>query len=51
MILRNGNIFDAVNPETYVADIAVRDSKIAAIGKDIEITKSKTTFEVKLPLI
>ena len=24
---------------------------IAAIGKDIEITKSKTTFEVKLPLI
>jgi sensor histidine kinase YesM len=24
---------------------------LAAIGKDIEITKSKTTFEVKLPLI
>lgn len=33
MIIRNGTIFDAVNPAPYVADIAVRDGKIAAIGE------------------
>lgn len=33
MIIRNGTIFDAVNPTPYVADIAVRGGKIAAIGE------------------
>ena len=35
MILRNATIFDAVTPESYIADIAVRGGKIAAIGKDL----------------
>ncbi len=35
MILRNATVFDAVNPESYVSDIAVRGGKIAAIGKDL----------------
>ena len=35
MILRNGTIFDAVNAESYEADIAVRGGKIAAIGKNL----------------
>ena len=35
MILKNGTIFDAVNEQSYIADIAVRDGKIAAIGKDL----------------
>ena len=35
MILRNGTIFDAVHPESYVADIAVRNGKIAAIGANL----------------
>ena len=35
MILRNGTIFDAVNPQSYTADIAVRDGKIAAIGQNL----------------
>jgi len=35
MIIKNGNIHDAVHEEVYVADIALRDGKIAAIGKDI----------------
>ena len=35
MILKNGTIFDAIHPESYVADIAVRDGKIAAIGENL----------------
>lgn len=32
MIIRNGNVHDAIHPESYVADLALRDGKIAAIG-------------------
>ena len=35
MIIRNGEIYDAVNRQPYLADIAVRDGKIAAIGNDL----------------
>lgn len=35
MIIKNGNIHDAVNRDAYVADIALRSGKIAAIGKDL----------------
>ncbi len=35
MIIKNGNIFDAVNDETYVADIKVENGKIVEIGKDL----------------
>lgn len=36
MLLKNGTIYDAVNPQPYQADIALRDSKIAAIGANLE---------------
>lgn len=36
MIVRGGKIFDAVHKEPYVADILVRDGKIAEIGSDIQ---------------
>lgn len=36
MIIKNGNIYDAVNKEPYVADILVEDGKIKAIGNDIK---------------
>ena len=32
LIIRNGKIFDAVQEEPYIADICVKDGKIAAIG-------------------
>ncbi len=35
MILKNGTIHDAVNPQPYEADIALRDGKIAAIGPNL----------------
>ena len=46
MILRNGTIFDAVNPQPYVADIAVRDGKIAAIGKDLAAEAGEEILDV-----
>jgi len=36
MLLKNGTIYDAVNPQPYQADIALRDGRIAAIGADLE---------------
>lgn len=35
MIIKNGTIYDAVNPQPYVADIALRDGVIAAIGENL----------------
>ena len=35
MIIKNGTIYDAINPQPYVADIALRDGVIAAIGENI----------------
>nr|MBQ4320031.1 amidohydrolase [Clostridia bacterium] len=32
MIIRNGNIYDAVNRDPYIADIRLTDGKIAEIG-------------------
>ena len=46
MILKNGTIFDAVHPETYVADIAVRNGKIAAIGKDLAPENGEQVVDV-----
>ncbi len=46
MILKNGTIFDAVNPESYIADIAVRDGKIAAIGKDLAPLSGEEVIDV-----
>jgi len=36
MIIKNGNIHDAIHAEAYIADIALRDGKIAAIGADLQ---------------
>ncbi len=46
MILKNGTIFDAVHPETYVADIAVRNGKIAAIGADLTAENGEQVIDV-----
>ena len=35
MIIKNGNINDAVRKESYVADILIVDGKIRDIGKNI----------------
>ena len=35
MIIKNGTIYDAINPQPYVADIALRDGVIAAIGENL----------------
>ena len=35
MIIKNGKIHDAINPEVYVADIAMENGKITAIGKNL----------------
>lgn len=37
MLIRGGRIFDAVNREPYIADILVKDGKIAAIGADLPV--------------
>ena len=36
LVIKNGNILDGTGSPRYVADIAVKDGKIARIGKDIE---------------
>ena len=46
MILRNGTIFDAVHPESYVADIAVRNGKIAAIGVNLPAEEGEQIVDV-----
>ncbi len=35
MIIQNGTIYDAIHPQPYVADIALRSGKIAAIGQNL----------------
>ena len=35
MIIRNGTVFDAVQEQPYVADLALRDGVIAAIGPNL----------------
>ena len=35
LIIRNGNIHDAVHRAPYISDIAISNGKIAAIGKDL----------------
>ena len=46
MILKNATIFDAVNPESYLADIAVRNGKIAAIGKELAAEDGEQIIDV-----
>ena len=46
MLLKNGTIYDAVNPQPYVADIALRGGKIAAIGPALEPEAGEETMDV-----
>ena len=36
MIIKNGLIHNAVEKDPFVADILIKDGKIAAIGKDLK---------------
>ena len=45
MIIRNGNVYDAVNREPYIADIRVIDGKIAEIGKDLKVSPEEECFD------
>ncbi len=46
MILKNGMIHDAVNPQPYAADIALRDGKIAAIGPNLAPLAGEETVDL-----
>ncbi len=37
LLIRNGKIHDAVHEEPYIADICIRDGKIAEIGVSLEV--------------
>jgi len=41
LIIRNGKIYDAVHPEPYLADICIRDGKIAEIGPDLSVDEDE----------
>ena len=49
MIIRGGKIFDAVNKEPYVADILVRDGKIAEIGQNIACEGAEIVDAILMP--
>ena len=51
IVQNNLQLKSSSEDSTKVGLMNISKQYIAAIGKDIEITKSKTTFEVKLPLI
>ncbi len=45
MIIKNGTIYDAVDPKPYVADIALRCGKIAAIGQNLPAEAGETVVD------
>ncbi len=45
MIIKNGNIHDAIHAEAYIADIALRDGKIAAIGADLQPLPGEEVYD------
>ncbi|MDO4459292.1 MAG: amidohydrolase [Clostridia bacterium] len=42
LLIKNGKVHDAVNEEAYVADILIKDGKIAEIGENISAENSET---------
>lgn len=44
--LKNGTIFDAIHPEPYVADILVKDGKIAEIGANLPVPADCEVMDV-----
>lgn len=47
MLIQNGLIHDAIHPEPYVAHIAIREGKIAAIGPDLAPEQGETVIDAK----
>ena len=45
MIIKNGKIHNAVDREPFVADILIKDGKIAAIEKDIQSTNGEEVID------
>ncbi len=45
MIIRNGNIHDAVHAQAYVSDIRVEEGKITEIGKDLQAKDNETCVD------
>ena len=45
MIIKNGTIYDAVSKDPYISDIALRDGKIAEIGKNLSPLDGETVYD------
>ena len=45
MIIKNGNIHDAIHKDAYLGDIALRDGKIAEIGKDLKPLQGEEIYD------
>ena len=45
MIIKNGKINDAVTAEPYIADILIKDGKIAAVGKNIPVSDGEEVID------
>ena len=45
MLIKNGTIHDAVNRESYVADILITDGKIKAIGENISAAEGEIILD------
>ncbi len=45
MIIKNGQIYDAVSRDPYIADIRIEDGKIKEIGKDLAPADGESLFD------
>lgn len=45
LVIRNGEVHDALRREGYIADILVKDGKIAAIGRDLPVPEGAETVD------
>ena len=48
MIIKNGTVLDGTGDDRYVADIAIKDGKIAKIGEINESAEKKIDAQGKL---
>ena len=44
LLIKNATIYDGSGAPSYIADVAVRNGKIAAIGKDLETEHRDNRF-------
>ena len=47
ILLKNGHLIDAKNAIDEVTDIAIKDGKIAEVGKNLNVKSSKTVVDAK----